>query len=584
MISRMFKDTRILMRFVFSGWLLLTLGSLVAMYHLWWTRERVLYVGRPSEVQRANAISRAGLPIGTLDVAARIEATWPRDAQYSVSGSEVTLSYLKYLILPRVPSGSSDFEIKETPGGVAVIGAAPVAGSQEVISPLGVSTPRGLILSMVVVFSIAAGLLVLGLSFSEGVALSVLTLSVLSVLCKALDADLATVVWLMCLLGSVGCYVFVKYLFAWRSSFSGMAKEKENKTESRLILYISAGIVCAVSLWSLLMAVVVPDDWDAWAQWGPKAKILALSETNLSDVKYFVPGSGDYPLLWPSVWAFSAWLSGGWEEQWSKGWGVIFMMLTVWQLITFTSWVSASKRAGWFVGALFASMPAVPLVASWGYAEAPFWLMSMCAVTRLMRWRSSNRHSDLCWAAIFVGAAACTKNEGILLAALSMVWVFLCNRDWRHMVIMFCPTAALAGSWKLYCYFGLHTSNHAVPSVDSMPCGVLPWLERLGLATTYVSRLWIDVRQWNVVVPAIVLLLIWLLICGGWRNRINLLLPIGMLGGFLVTILMYGDNWFWQLCVAWNRLTIQFLVVLFPVVVIGIADRYEMVEQTCQSR
>jgi len=75
-----------------------------------------------------------------------------------------------------------------------------------------------------------------------------------------------------------------------------------------------------IFVWSLLMAViVVPDDWDAWAIWGAKAKVLALAQGPLENVIYF--GHQDYPLLWPAVWAFSGWCSGGWEEHWSRGWG-----------------------------------------------------------------------------------------------------------------------------------------------------------------------------------------------------------------------------------------------------------------------
>jgi hypothetical protein len=321
-----------------------------------------------------------------------------------------------------------------------------------------------------------------------------------------------------------------------------------------------------------MAVVVVPDDWDAWAQWGPKAKILALSAARLHDVKYFVPGSGDYPLLWPSVWAFSGWLSGGWEEQWSKGWGAVFMGLTVWQLIRFTCRVSGSKRTGWVVGASFVSMPVVPLVASWGYAEAPYWLMCMCAVTRLMGWRDSNRVVDLWWGALFLAGSAYTKNEGILLAALAAGWVGLCSRDFKQILAVLAPTAILAGSWKLYTYLVLQVSNHAIPAADSLPKGIGPFLERAWQAGGYIIRHWLDVRQWNIVLPGAVLLCIWLLIRGGVRNRVNLLLPLGMLCGLLGTILLYGDNWLWQLGVAWNRLTIQFLVVLFPVLVVGLID------------
>ena len=51
-----------------------------------------------------------------------------------------------------------------------------------------------------------------------------------------------------------------------------------------------------------------------------------------------------------------------------------------------------------------------------------------------------------------------------------------------------------------------------------------------------------------------------------------LLLPFAMLGGLLLVVLLYGENWKWQMYVAWNRLTIQFMAVLFPVLAAGFGE------------
>jgi hypothetical protein len=44
---------------------------------------------------------------------------------------------------------------------------------------------------------------------------------------------------------------------------------------------------------------------------------------------------------------------------------------------------------------------------------------------------------------------------------------------------------------------------------------------------------------------------------------------LGMLGGLGAVVLLHGDNWVWQLYVVWNRLTIQFFVLLLPVLAVG---------------
>jgi hypothetical protein len=219
-----------------SVWMLLSIASLAAMYRLWWMRERVLYLGQPAAVQREIVCSRAGLPIETLELAARIEATWPLNMRYSASGSEVTLSYLKYLILPRIPAGSADFEIREESGAYSIIGLAPAAGHEASFST-NAPTPLGLIISMLILFAMAAGLFRLGLNLPEGVAVAALALGVFSVVWKATGAGYAPVGWLMCLFGSIGLLVFGRHRSAWRSALADVVKI----TEPRWILYVSAG-------------------------------------------------------------------------------------------------------------------------------------------------------------------------------------------------------------------------------------------------------------------------------------------------------------------------------------------------------
>lgn len=94
-------------------WLAVTLMAIVGMYHLWWTRERTLYMGKPVDEQRTAIFQRAGLPLRTLDIVKKEDAVWPLDIDYETAGSEVRLSYLEYLILPRSISGPSDYRIEK---------------------------------------------------------------------------------------------------------------------------------------------------------------------------------------------------------------------------------------------------------------------------------------------------------------------------------------------------------------------------------------------------------------------------------------------------------------------------------------
>lgn len=338
----------------------------------------------------------------------------------------------------------------------------------------------------------------------------------------------------------------------------------------RVFRYTLGAIIAGAVVWSLLMAaVVVPDDWDAWAQWGPKAKLLALSSGPLSEVKHFVPGSGDYPLLWPAVWAFSGWCAGGWEEQWSKAWGPLFLLLTAGQSGLLASRFLKRREAGWLMAALFVSMPAVPLVASWAYAEAPFWLMLVSATGRLLQWQETRIRRDLLWAGLFLAAAACTKHEGALFGGLAAVWVFMNSRSVRDVVTATFPLAILYGAWMTYVRIYIRTSNHALSGLGVTGRSAAEWMGILVSALRHVLHVWMDPKQWILVLPLLVIGSGWLFISGRSQDRLNLFLPWGFLIGLFGIVIMQGADWSWQLGVAWNRLSIQGVAVLLPVLALG---------------
>ena len=99
------------------------------------------------------------------------------------------------------------------------------------------------------------------------------------------------------------------------------------------------------------------------------------------------------------------------------------------------------------------------------------------------------------------------------------------------------------------------------------------WLDLLPAAVAYVLKIWSDVRQWNIVLPAMLLGAVWLFFRGRRQDRINLILPAAFLAGLLAVVLSHGPDWSWQLGAVWNRLTIQGLAVLIPVVACGFGHR-----------
>jgi hypothetical protein len=557
---------------ILALWVMVSIASVAAMYHLWFEREFAIYFGKTASSKQEQIFILSGLPLKSLSIAKDIDLCWPIDAEYKFDGSGVMSSYMKYLVIPRIPSGSEYYKISEEKNKYHAQPSLDECVNSEQVAQFSTvkPTPSGLFFSLLIIILVSAGLRhgwkKLKFSIPESMAVAIFGIYLLVVLSKGVFGSMQWAGWAAvgASLVSLG-YIAKTRVQSGPVSF-GLYRSKLSWESAILIL-----LILFFCLWSFLMAVIVgPDDWDAWAQWGPKAKILAMEYASLASVRYFVPGSGDYPLLWPALWAFSGWAAGGWEDQWSKGWGPILLVLTSWQLGLIAFRASGRAAYGLLVAALWVSMPAVPLVASWAYAEAPLWLMMVCAMSRLLNWQVSKNPVDISVAGFFVAAAACTKNEGVLFAFIVCIWTLMQSRSVRE---AFAPLAALCiplalfwGPWMLYTRLVMETSNHALWFLGS---GWVPAFSDFGSAVLQVFTIWKDIRQWNLVLPVLMLASMVLIFRGDRASRINLLIPFAMLFSSFIIALFHGPNWSWQIGVAWNRLTMQSLILLLPVLVYG---------------
>ncbi len=564
-------------RFVAKGllgcWIIVSLAALAAMYSLWWQRERAVYLGVEPLGQREAIWKQAGLPDGVLALLPRLE-TWPKDASYSIHGDSNRQSYLKYLLLPRVPRGSERYVVDVD--SLQIHGEGTEHILEKNVPFPAVSAPLG---SLLVVAGITLLLRRLphrsGMSVPEAFALSCLLVMLAVVASKAIFHRASP--GFAALLVVSGCG------WLWRLAHA-LKKHRTLKEEGgsaypvRLVraywraarfdwwelLFIALLFFSLV--WSALMAVVVvPDDWDAWAIWGPKAKALALSVGPLLDVTYF--GHGDYPLLWPAVWALSGWCGGGWEEMGSRIWGPVFMLMCSWELIHVVRRNSDSRRAALLAAALFATIPMVPLVASWSYAEAPFWLMTICTYGCLTRWRVTGSNVDIACAAILTVATALTKNEGVLFSVLVVLWIFFSRRPGR-----FKAMGMLAGMffflylpWVYWVKIHLALSSHATEGLHLSLETLTRAAERLPTALEVIVRMWADPRQWNVVLLGLVASIVYAL-CRS-KQREDFLLPVGMMLAYCIIVVFHTADIYWQVGTSWNRLTLQAIPLALAMVV-----------------
>ena len=555
-------------------WILTSLVALAGMGHLWWTRERVLYGNKDIYEQRIEVCKRAGISLEILKEGERIDRTWPRYLNYKAVGNHDQLSYVKYLLIPRIPSGEGNILLTEKDGKLYTNTDYPEKG---LISGYP-SKVSGFLLSFLSLW----GMVILGrryfgmknLSFPEGIALVCLLLTLFTLLSRSLSGTATYGFWLTSALGICGWVV-------WSSQIPDYVRDFRDKRyldwgryfhEGRflniaLILFIF--IIVMVFLWSILMSVVVvPDDWDAWAIWGAKAKVLALGQGPLLDVTHF--DQADYPLLWPSLWAFSGWWAGGWEENWSRAWGPIFMLLCACEIGIIIQRLSHNKTLGFLGAALFVSIPMVPLISSWSYAEAPLWLMMICSFGYLLSWRKEGQWQQMIVSGLFAAAAAYTKNEGLFYASLGLIWILSCRPKnlFIACVLYITPLLLLYTPWFLWIRTALHLKSHALLGLNLDYHNLVRALHRLMPTAKSIAIMWADVRQWNIVLWGLLLSSVYLGFVKGNDGRSRLLVPVLMLFSSFIIVIFHPSDVHWLVAASWNRITTQtlplFLVVIIP--------------------
>lgn len=600
---------------VFFCWFLVSLAILVAMYHLFFTRELRLYGGKSVSEQRQEVFRRAGMPVELLPGVAAVAQKWPLFTRYQSHGDPVRLSYVHYLLAPRVPVAASDrhlvldhdrifFRQAGRHGGGNSTGTmqegsrtprpdtAGRVGDQHGIRPEMPApvpepdpAPWSFLIAVVLAAGAALGIRVWPLrersTLPEAVVLAIFTLAVCAVAARWLFGDARVGFFLFSLLGGMGWLLAAGV--AARGRWSPVARRMTVNTADfvdcfplaglpgRLgqwcgrmrrapVVLLSCFLVAAASVWAFVMGVVVvPDDWDAWAIWGAKAKVLAMGTGPLADVARF--GHGDYPLLWPALWGFSGWLAGGWEEMWSRGWGALFLLLCCRQIFLIVNDETGDRSTGALAAALFASIPNVPLIASWSYAEAPLWLCLCAAIGAAFRWRRSGLLRDAAVAGVCASAAAWTKNEGVLFFLVLALFFLFGQKTVRLKALGIYAACMLFfyAPWVAWVRLVQEMGDHATAGLK-MDLHAVGWaLDRSPAAIEAVFRMWRDPRQWSIVGAGLGAAWLYAMMIAPWKKRAELLLPALLLAGFFMVILFHQAEVYWQVGTSWNRLTAQTL-------------------------
>lgn len=174
-------------------------------------------------------------------------------------------------------------------------------------------------------------------------------------------------------------------------------------------------LVCAFSALSMMY------EWDAFAIWGLKGKVLAheaIRYTGHFHNRQMGMSHLPYPLMVPFQLAGYYGLAGSFDETLGK---LVFGLTYLALAMLLHLGLRQSLKDPWALGAtvLFAATPRLLGWAGSGYADLSVALFFAGNVLYLWKWQTSRNWRDVVLAGLFGGAVAFTKNEGSVLAALS---------------------------------------------------------------------------------------------------------------------------------------------------------------------
>ncbi len=238
-------------------------------------------------------------------------------------------------------------------------------------------------------------------------------------------------------------------------------------------------------------------EWDAFAIWGFKAKVLF--NEGVSHSTYFQDISKsfshlDYPLLFPFLTAGAYGMMGGVYEKSGKLLLLFFYISLL--MLTFSAVrAKLSLRQSLFLTFILGSVPALLRFAGSGYAGTIFAFYLAASVIYLCRWIESEGFSDLLISSLFSAFSLFAKNEGFALvfitAVLLCAWSLVGRRRRRLLGLSIYVGSIFAISlpWLLF--------MHALPKTHENYAArirleiIMGSLERLGvIIPDFFRQLW----------------------------------------------------------------------------------------------
>jgi hypothetical protein len=276
-------------------------------------------------------------------------------------------------------------------------------------------------------------------------------------------------------------------------------------------LAAAAALVALLAEYARSFAVAPLDRYDAWAIWALKGH--ALYAFGWADPAVFAGQSYrfanlDYPLLLPSLEALDFRAMGAFDTRLLH---LQFLLLLVAALAALGTVLAGRVSAPvlWVTLGAVALAPAVYDQLLTAYADLPLALIFAVGFAAAGRWVVTDERWALSVAALCFAGTLLTKNEGTLFVVAAFAGLLVAvHRRWRPVLVAAAVDAAVLLPWKVYIRLhDLHDINYSLTdSFDVHRVG-----DRLGvgpIAFRTLGREMIDPRQWGLLAPLFVVLVV----------------------------------------------------------------------------
>jgi len=331
------------------------------------------------------------------------------------------------------------------------------------------------------------------------------------------------------------------------------------------VLWASAAVLVGVCAIAQYYAHNPWGGWDAWAMWNARARGIFLNRTDwLWQLTHSMPKlHPDYPPLLPVA------IVGGWILAGQETTVVPFVVGlisycglcgTMYLAIGQFSRITPNLRAA--AVAVFAVTPHVVSMSASQYADVPITFYAFFGLVALRIGIIGNRRIYRILGGTAVGMAACTKNEGMVMAALvaliALYWVLSHANDRRDRVCCLRDLALGMAPWllALWAYRGVSlvpndlVANQTVQNVFRN----LTDPSRHFVILKYLVAEVLCPSHWGLCGPLIVGCVVY----GSWvhgrlRSKAMLLMAIGLLTMYYIVYLVTPYELSWHLNTSLSR-------------------------------